>query len=281
MFEIIFLFVLGLIWIIFATVEDIRTREIFNWLNFSLIIFALGFRFFFSLFEGGGFEFFYQGLIGFLIFFLLGNLFYYGKMFAGGDSKLFMALGAILPFSYNFFTNLKIFGLFILLFLIVGAIYGILVSLFLGVKNFKRFKKEFRKQLKERKRFVIILLIFACIFLIGGFFIEELFSLGVFLFIIPYFYLYVKSVDEACMIREVKVSKLTLGDWLYKDVKVGNKKIKATWDGLTEKDLKLLKKGKKKVIVRYGIQFGPVFLISFVLLGLILKFGWFGLFKLI
>jgi len=278
MFEIIFLFVLGLIWIIFATVEDLRTREIFNWLNFSLIIFALGFRFFFSLFSEGGFHFFYQGIIGFGIFFVLSNLFYYGKMFAGGDSKLFMALGAILPVSNEFLINVKIFILFILLFLISGAIYGIIVSLYLGIKNFRNFKKEFLNQLLERKKFVLLMLVLACIFLFASFFIKDFFSLGVFLFIIPYFYLFVKSVDEACMVKKVKVSKLTVGDWLYEDISIGKKKIKATWDGLTEEEIKILRKNKKEVLVRYGVQFGPVFLISFILVSFAWAFGWFGVF---
>jgi hypothetical protein len=118
-------------------------------------------------------------------------------------------------------------------------------------------------------------LVFACLFLFFGFFYSLLFPFGIFFFIIPYFYLYVKAVDEACMVRKIKTDKLTLGDWLYKDVKVGKKVVKATWDGLTEKDLKLLKK-KKFVYIRYGVQFTPVFLISFILISLIVRFGWFG-----
>lgn len=274
-FEIIFLFVLGLIWIIFAVVEDLRTREIANWLNFSLIIFALGFRFFYSLFEGGNFQFFYQGLIGFGIFWASSNLFYYGKMFAGGDSKLMMALGAVLPFTPDFFFNLKIFILFILLFLIVGAIYGLLVTFYFGIVNFSKLKKEFKIQLKKNKKIVYLLLSFSILFLAAGFFVFALFYLGLLTFFISYLYVYAKSVDEACMIKKIKVSSLTPGDWLYQDEKVGKKTIKATWDGLTEKEISLLQK-KKFVLVRYGIQFAPVFLISFILLGLTLEFGWFS-----
>ncbi len=275
MIEVYVLFGLGLIWILFAVVQDIRTREIANWLNFSLIIFALGFRFFYSLFEMNDFGFFYQGLIGFGMFFVLSNLFYYGKMFAGGDQKLMMALGAVLPFSLDFSYNLKFLGAFVFLFLISGAIYGLGASLYFGIKNFKKFKKEFIKQLKKKRNFIMIFLSLACVFLILGFWDSMFFSFGIFFFIVPYFYLYVKAVDEACMVRKVKTNKLTLGDWLYKDVKVGRNVVKATWDGLTEKDLKLLKK-KKFVYVRYGVQFAPVFLISFILLGLIYYFGLFG-----
>jgi Flp pilus assembly protein protease CpaA len=277
MFEIIFLFVLALIWIVFAVVEDLKTREIANWLNFSLIIFALGFRFFYSLFEIGNFQFFYQGLIGLGIFFVLSNLFYYGKMFAGGDSKLMMALGVILPISVNFLFNVKIFILFVFLFLIVGAIYGFINSLYFGIVNFLNLKKEFKVQLKNNKNIFYLLLLFAIVFLVGGFFIKILFYFGLVMFFISYYYIYVKSVDEACMVRKIKTSKLTLGDWLYKDVKIGKKIVKATWDGLSEKDIKLLRR-REYVVVRYGIQFAPVFLISFILLGLILKFNWFGAF---
>ena len=105
MFEVIFLSVFALIWLIFASIQDLRTRMVSNWISFSLIIFVLGFRFFYSLFNEN-FAFFYQGLIGLGIFFVLGNLLYYGKMFAGGDAKLMIALGAVLPFSENFFKNL-------------------------------------------------------------------------------------------------------------------------------------------------------------------------------
>ncbi len=272
MFEIIFLFCLGLVWIVFATFEDLRTSEIANWLNFSLIIFALGFRFFYSLFSVEGFGFFYQGLIGVGIFFILSNLFYYGKMYAGGDSRLMMALGAILPFYSNFQDNLQVFLLFLILFLVVGGIYGLVFSAYLGIKNFSKLKKEFSVQLKKQKKIVIALLFLACVFLVLGFFQKVFFYWGLVWFILPYFYIYVKSVDECCMVKKVLISKLTVGDWLYKDEKVGNKTIKATWDGLSEKDIKLLKK-KKFVLVRYGIRFAPVFLISFVLVGIIIKFG--------
>lgn len=273
MFEVNFLFGMAVIWIIFATVEDIRTSEIANWLNISLAVFAIGFRFFYSLFEMNSFAFFYQGLIGLGIFVILGNLFYYGRMFAGGDAKLMMALGAILPISSNLAVNLKVFFMFISFFLLAGAIYGIVVSVVFGFINFSRLKKEFRIQLKKKKKFVLSFIIISIIFLLLGFWALEFFYLGIFAFIFPYFYLYVKSIDESCMVKNVSTKKLTVGDWLYKNVKVGKKTIKATWDGLTEKEIKVLQK-KKKVLVRYGIQFAPAFLISFVLLWAVLEFNW-------
>lgn len=273
MLEIYILFAFALIWILFATIQDIRTTEIANWLNISLALFALGFRFFYSLFELDSFAFFYQGVIGLLIFLLLGNVLYYAKMFAGGDAKLMMALGAILPFSTDLFFNLRMFFLFFLIFLIVGAAYGLIVTFVFGIKNFSRLRLEFSKQMKIRKKMVFSFLILSILFLFMGFFYLSSFYLGIFCFVMPYFYLFVKSVDEACMIKNIRVSKLTIGDWLYQDVKVGRKIVKATWDGVNEEDIKLLKK-KDRVLVRYGIQFAPVFLISFILYGLNYFFNW-------
>jgi Flp pilus assembly protein protease CpaA len=281
MLEVWVLLVMGFVWIVFAAFQDLRTREIANWLNLSLVVFALGFRFFYSFFEMSDMSFFYQGLIGLGIFVLLGNLFYYGKMFAGGDAKLMMALGAILPISSSFFVNLKFFLLFLIIYLVVGAVYGFFVSFVLGVVNFSRLRKEFLVQFKKYKRFSILFLFFAVVFLALSLYFEELFYFGILLFFVPYFYLYLKSVDEGCMVKKISPSKLTVGDWLYEDVKIEKKIVKATWDGVSEEDISLLKK-KKYVFVRYGIQFAPVFLISFVVWGFVVlgvfDFGFFGIF---
>ena len=265
MWEIVFLWILAFIWIIFGVIQDLRTREIANWLNFSLIVFALGFRFFYSLFETS-FGFFYQGVIGLLIFFIVGNLLYYGKLFAGGDAKLMIALGAILPFSYDFYKNLDFFILFLIIFLIVGAVYTLILSLIISFKNFKMFKKAFKKEMKKHRKFYNFLLIVAILFIILGFINTLFFNLGALMFIFMHLYVYAKAVDEGCMIREVKTSKLTEGDWLYKNVKIGRKTIKAKWEGLRKEEIKLLKKKYKKIKIRQGIPFTPVFLISFLIL---------------
>lgn len=264
--SIIFLLVLALIWIIFATFQDLRKREIANWLNFSLIIFALGFRFFYSLFSLDNFSFFYQGILGLGIFFLLGNILYYGRMFAGGDAKLMMALGVVLPFSNDFLINIRIFVLFFLAFVFIGGIYGLTLSFILMFKNFDKFKKEFKKQFNKNKKKINMIFFLALVFLAVGIFNDLLFLLGTFIFLTPYLYLATKSIDEAVMIRKTKPEDLAEGDWLYRNVKVGKKTIKSSWEGLSEKDIKLLKKKKKNVLIRQGIPFAPVFLFSFLVI---------------
>ncbi len=279
MYEIIFLSVLAIVWIIFAVVQDLKKREVANWLNFSLIIFALGFRFFYCLFSqnANGFAFFYQGLIGLGIFFVIGNLLYYGRMFAGGDAKLMIALGTILPFSENFFNNVNIFGLFFLIFFSFGALYSLIISIFLSMKNFKEFKKEFNKQLKNKKKIIYPFVLAGIAFFVFCFIFSEVFLLyfGIIFFILPYLYIYAKAVDESCMVKKIKANQLTEGDWIYRDLRVGKKLIKSNWDGLSKKDIRQIKKNYKTVKIKQGIPFTPVFLISFLVL--ILFYKWIDL----
>jgi Flp pilus assembly protein protease CpaA len=269
----IFLWALALVFIVFAIFQDLKTREIANWINFSLIIFALGFRFFYSLFSGDGFSFFYQGIIGFGIFFILGNLFYYSRVFAGGDAKLMIALGTILPYYSDFFSNVILFVNFLLIFLSCGFFYILIASTYLCIKNFKLFKKEFSKQFKEKRKLLIAVLLFSIFFLILGFFLSPFFILGVFLFLIFPLYLYSKAIDTACMIREISSIYLREGDWLYSDVKIGKNVIKASWDGLSKKDIKEIRKKFKKIKIRKGIPFSPTFLFSLLIFILLIIFN--------
>lgn len=265
MYEMIFLWLLALGYIFFAIIQDIKTREIADWISFSLIIFALGFRFFYSLFQGQDFTFFYNGLIGLGIFLILGNLFYYGRIFAGGDAKLMISLGTILPYYPDFFSNIPIFFNFLLIFLFIGFVYILVASAILCLKNFKSFKREFLKQLKKYKKLMFITVFISLIFLFLGFVEILFFVLGILIFSTSYLYIYSKSVDEACMIKRIKTKNLREGDWLYSDLKIGRKKLKATWGGVTQKDIKEIAKRYKEIKIREGVPFSPVFLISFLI----------------
>lgn len=265
MFGVIFLCLLALIWILFATVQDLKTREVSNWLNFSLIIFAIGFRFFYSLFSSD-WNFLFQGLIGLGIFFVIGNIFYYSRVFAGGDAKLLISLGAILPLSSSFITNLKIFVLFLFLFLFAGAIYGLVYSFVLVGRNFSNFKKSFRERLVKQRKFLLLFLVFAIIFVLLGFVLELFFYFAILVFISPYLFIYAKALEKSCLVKSVSPKQLREGDWLVSDVYVGKKLIKASWEGLSIENIKLLRKSRRKIEIKEGIPFVPVFLISFLIL---------------
>jgi len=65
-----FLLAIGLIWIAVAVIQDFRKREVANWWNFSLIVFALAFRAFVAV-NNSNIWFFYWGLIGLALGFVL------------------------------------------------------------------------------------------------------------------------------------------------------------------------------------------------------------------
>jgi len=272
MFEVIFLVMVGLLWLVFSSVQDLKTREVSNWLSFSLIIFVLGFRLFYSLFfeSFASFDnFFYQGLVGLGIFYLVGEFFYHGKLFAGGDTRLMRAMGPVLAFSSSFLTNIKIFALFFILFLLAGSIYGFVWVGVLSCKNFKRFKIQLKKEFVKRKNLFYGVMVLGLVVMAFGFIDSLWLFFGALIFIFPYLYAYTKAVDESCMVKSLPANKLTEGDWLCKDVRVGGELIKADWNGLSSESILLLKKHKKQVLIRHGIPFVPVFLISFLVLILI------------
>jgi len=267
--ELVFLAVLAIIWIIFAVIQDFKHREIANWLNFSLIIFALAFRGFYSVVSNNA-NYIIQGLFGLAVFFVLGNFFYYARLFAGGDAKLLIALGAILPFGETFLANLVIFISFIFLLLIVGSVYGLIYSFVVIMQNKKAFIEEFRRQFDKTKKMFNLFNIIAIILLIIIMIINEVYLIlfPFLFFIFPWLFIYARAVENACMLKLIPVDNLTIGDWLAKEIKVGRKKIKPSWQGLTEEELRLIQKKykNKKILVKQGVPFSISFLIAFILL---------------
>lgn len=260
----VFLLVIGLIWIFIASIQDIRKREVYNWLSFSLITIALVFRILYSIINND-FNFLLYGVIGLVIFIILGYGFYYSRIFAGGDAKLLMPIGLLLP--YNNSSSLFMLLVFIFLMFASGAIYGIIYSIILSINNRQRFSKEFIIQFKVHKNWLFIGIIVGLISLI----IPMLF-LGGILFLIPIFipfiillYIYAKAVENSSMIKEIKGNEITIGDWLYEKVKIGNNTIEPNWEGVNEEEIKQLKK-MNKIKIKYGIPFVPAIFIAFVLL---------------
>ncbi len=264
-----FLIAIALVWIIGAILQDLKRREVDNLWNFSLIAFALAYRFSFFVYSGK-YWFFINGLLGLAIFLFLGNLFYYSRLFAGGDAKLVIALGAVLPLSYSWTSNFLIFGLFIILFLIMGSVYSLVWATVLVFENFGDFKREIRKEWNKYYKLFLIVIALA---VVGFFAINYIsnFTLAILLFLIllsfPLLFVFAKAVELSCLKRAVSPDKLTEGEWLYEDIKVGGKTIKASWDGVSAEELRLIKKRyKKDVIIKEGIPFTPSFLLSFLCL---------------
>src|SRR3989339_635282 len=254
-----FIFALAIIWLVFASVQDVRKREIANWLNFSLIGIGLAFKLIIGL--QGNWNMFIYGLAGFAVFYVLALMVYYLGAVGGGDAKLLMGIGAILP-SGSLIEIIYSGLLFIGIFLIVGAVYSLVYSTFVAISNGIRFRAGFNHvfgRIWKMYYFIIPLVVLVILFDVGIQFV----LLGALLILLPLLYAYTKAVDS-CMIKLVSWNELQEGDWIVGDMMIGKRLIRSRANGLTADEVKLLKKMKRKVFVKYGVPFAPVFLISFL-----------------
>lgn len=257
-----FLFAIAFIYTVFATIQDLKQREVANWLSFSLIAFSLAYRAFFSI-QTKNVYFLIFGLIGFAMMFLLGNAFYYLKAFAGGDAKLLMGFGIILP--YQSYMQAILFPiLLVFLLFLSGAIYSLIYSGFIAVKNKEKIKAEFCKFPKLKKTFVTITTALVPILFIAGFYNAFFFPLAI-VSLLPIAFAYTKSLEK-CMIFLLPPEKLTEGDWLEKEIKINSRTvIKKSVHGLSYRDIQILKKYKKSAWIKQGIPFVPAFLITLII----------------
>ena len=247
-----FLLIIAAIWLVAASWTDLRTREVADWLSFSLIAIAVAYRASESIIAWNATPI-TTSLLGLASFFLLANLLYHFKIFAGGDAKLLIALGAVVP-SWALLSNM----------LVVGSAYGILYSLALGMFNHKKVWIEIKNLDWKKGSYILGALAIGFIlgfstnnpiiyFISGG---------AIILFLLE---IYIGAVDKVSLIKQVNPKDLTEGDWLLRSVKLQNGKfVKSQFSGLTKKEIALLIKNKKKVYVRYGIPFIPVYLIAFL-----------------
>ena len=263
----IFLLVLALVWILFAAVSDLRSREVPDYISFSFITFALAYRAFYAVFNSDVW-FFLFGVIFLVGFIVLGYAFYYGRVFAGGDAKLMMALGAVLPLYPTLIENIKFSFIFVILLMFSGAIYGLVYSCSLFVIHFKEARREFSKQFFARRNTLYLYGGLAVVMLFFPVYLNEsaLFLVPLVLIVFPFLYSFAKAVENVCLIREIDTKNLTEGDWIYKPVRIGNKIVKPDWEGLSKQDMALLRKRNKLVWVKEGIPFVPAFLVAFLIL---------------
>ncbi|HIJ10682.1 TPA: prepilin peptidase [Candidatus Woesearchaeota archaeon] len=249
---------LTLVTLIAASYTDIRTREVPDWLNYSLIAGALGVRFIFSIEQG--WHIFVEGLLGFGIFFGLALLFYHTNQWGGGDAKLLMGTGAVIGFSLPFSEQSLLLFWYFMLLLLVGSLWGLLFMIGIAMKQ----RVPLLSTLTKQKTLNISTLVFTALLLITSLFIP------LFLILVPmpiFFYVlltFVQLVEERCFKMSRPVSKLVEGDWLEKDVVVKGKTL-LTKRTLEKKDLVFLKKHHvKEVFIKEGVPFVPGFLFAYV-----------------
>src|SRR3989344_2792882 len=284
MFEEVIISAIAIISLIIATITDLKSREVPDYLSYFLIISGFTFRFFYSVLNNNWYYFLY-GIIGFSICFCIGLLLYLTKQWGGGDSKLLMGLGIIFATKPFFVSDQNLFLLNLILNIFVaGALYGLFYAIYLAYKHKNNFIKEFKRLINEDKirfarifSFIISIILFGLI-LISNDIATKIILSGFIIFILFYVHLwiFVRSVENACMFKIVPVSKLIEGDWVADDIIVNKKIIYNKTKLFVEKKdiLMFIKYNVKKVKIKEGIPFVPSFLIG-TLFSLIFRIGLF------
>ncbi len=266
---------IGFIALLIGTFTDLKTREVPDLVNYSLI--AIGFFVNITLsIVFMKWSYVINSLAGFFAFFVLALIMFYGGQWGGGDSKILMGLGALIGLDVTFKENFLI-GFFVNM-LFIGAVYGILWSLFLAFKHKKKVIASMKKNLKIK--LVVkarnLLFIFSIIFVIAILFVKDrylqipLFGLVFMAVISFYLWIFVKAIEKVAMLKYVTPDKLTEGDWIAKDVMYKGKLICGPKNlGIEKKQIRMLvslynKKKIKKILIKEGIPFVPSFLIAFI-----------------
>lgn len=265
--EYYFLFAIALIATFIATIQDIKKREVANWLNFTLLAIGISYRLFYSIINNN-YQFLLLGILGTAVMILSAYALYYGKAFAGGDAKLLMGYGPILPY-VNLQSAIYTPLIFLFALFLIGAVYSIGYSAIIIKNNKSQFKKEFSKSINKNKFIIPLTIILSLI----AFFLAK--SSAIFIIpsliiaLTPILFIYLKSIDK-CMIKLIPPKNLAEGDWLEKEIIIGKHKIKKTVHGLSIKDIQLLRKHNKKALIKEGIPFVPAFLISLIMVSVFL-----------
>lgn len=271
----VLMYSLSLIALFIGSITDLKTREVPDWLNYGLLISGIGLNLLFSAIYSDS-SFIINSILGLAIFFGIAYIMFYAGQWGGGDSKILMGLGAVLGIDVSFKTPQFLLWFFINA-LFIGAVYGLLWSIYLVFKNKKRFWREFSKMLSGEKAVKSKrTMLFAMILLLILFFFAKLdyiriliLSLAFLILTTFYLWIFVKAIEKSAMHRLVEPSKLTEGDWIVNDIFVGGKYITGPKDlGISKSQIRklvqLYKKRKiRKILIKEGIPFVPSFLIAF------------------
>jgi Flp pilus assembly protein protease CpaA len=270
------LYSIALVCLLLGSVSDIKKLEIPDYISYFMISAGIGIRLLYSLLENNFFPFF-DGLLGFAAFYLMGIAMYYTGQWGGGDAKVMMGFGALSGIGLGSIlagdVPFPLIAFFYMLF--SGAVIGIIYSAVLYFRNKGKAEREFRiirKKSSALEKAVLIisgimeLLIFLALMAYPEFGLNALMLAFPFIAVLMlYLSLFLKAVQESCMNMLIPPEKLTEGDWLVNDIVVAGKTVvKKNKTGLELSELKkilaLKRKGKIRLVkVKYGMPFVPSF----------------------
>ncbi len=262
-----------------AAINDVKKREVPNWVNYGLVITGLGLGSLHSI-VAFDWHFLAFSIAGAVAALALSALMFYTGQWGGGDSKLLIGMGAVLGLPFT--AKLPFVGVesqlvsFLFNLIAISVIYAIVIGAVLAVKNKKKFAAAARKQLESYSLLRKLLLILSAVGLVLVIAVNDVafrfasVALLATLFFGLYLSVMAKAVEKACMLRLISPLKLIEGDWIAKDVIVGGKRICGPKDlGIEKRQIRrlaeLYRKGKIRVVlIKEGIPFSPSFLIAYI-----------------
>lgn len=269
---------LGLALVIIGSVADLRWREVPDWSNYAGIIAALMIRATYSI-GTQEWSWILQGVLGLFAMYVLASALFYLGQWGGGDSKLLMAMGAVFGLGFggqgylNLFGGEKLLGAFLMNLLLFGGAWGALWSVKLAVMRrslvYGAYHSLMRKAQIAHARslvFIVALCLMAAAFIFERFPIRFPFIvLAVTSIITFYTYIFAKSVEKVCFVKDVSVDNLEDGDWIQHDIFVHGRRVCGPADlGVSRAQIAALKRaGIKEVRIKEGVPFVPSFFLAY------------------
>ncbi len=246
-----------------ASVSDLRTREVPDYLSYFLICLGLVNQIF--LFFSLRFYYFFVNLLVAVLALLFSLVMYKFKQWGGADAKLLVGIALLI--SYD--ESVPLFIFYFINFLWVGAFYGLLSTLILVLLNFRRFMKFFTADYFKRKFFywfcfgVVVSSPFSL-------FISRSALLSFMIFLMGFIFLLSMILKNAnkLMIKSVSVDKLTEGDWVSQVVTVDGVVIFNPKKDVSvnKSQLEIIKKSDiSRVRIIEGMPFVPALALAFII----------------
>lgn len=263
------LLIITIVWLLIASIVDVKTREIPDWISYSLISLVILARVISSI-QISSFQPILITLLGLAIGITLSLSLYHTKQWGGGDAKIFMALSSIFIIPPEYFTpliNMPFLAILLINIVTVAVVYSSLYILFTIIKNKDKILNEMKNYKLKKIKIISILLSIILIIASLKFSSNSLIIAAILILIFPYIIILTKITEKISMIKTIPISKLTEGDWLAENV-YHNKKliINKNHPEITLKDIEKLRKLKiSSVKIKYGIPFAPTFLIAVII----------------
>jgi Flp pilus assembly protein protease CpaA len=232
-----------------AGIWDLFTTEVPDEVPALMIALGIFNWFVYALSSGDSNPLFISLLAG-TVLLVFGLILYKAGHWGGADAWLLAAIGYNIPL-YN--GQIFMFS-FIFNFLIVGSIYMVIYAIILGVINRGVFS-YFVSDIKNRWITSIILIasIFSLSLLyIFSYRIIPVIEAIILIVLLVLFWRYAKVIEKRVFRKRIRTSELKVGD-VAEDM---------LWRGITEEEIKKIRRIKRFIFIKEGVRFVPAFPIA-------------------